>query len=42
MKLLSPVTESTHVTRIDGLMKFRMVLWKHIFNIVFLPMCGAV
>ena len=36
MKLLSPVTESTtHVTRIDGLTKIHMVLWKHIFNVVF-------
>jgi len=31
MKLLSPVTESTtHVTCIDGLTKFHMVLWKQI------------
>ena len=37
------LTESTiHVTRIDGLTKIHMVLWKQIFIVVFLSMCGAV
>jgi len=30
------------VTRIDGLTKIHMVLWKQIFNVAFLSMCGAV
>jgi len=30
------------LTRIDGLTKIHMVLWKQIFNVVFLSMCGAV
>ena len=44
MKLLSPVTESTtHVTRIDDLTKIHTVLWKQIFNVVFLSMwCGMI
>ena len=42
-KLLSPVMDSTtHITHIDGLMTIHMVLWKHIFSIVSLSMCGAV
>jgi len=42
-ELLSPLTESTtHVTRINGLTKIHTVLWKQIFNVVFLSMCGAV
>ena len=42
-KLLSPVMESTtHETYIDGLTTIHMVLWKYIFSVVSLSMCGAV
>ena len=43
MKLLSPITESTtHITHIDGLKSVHMILWKQIFSIVSLSMCGVV
>ena len=31
--------KNTHVTRIDGLTKIRMVLWKQIFNVILLSLC---
>jgi len=42
-KPLSPIMESTTcVTHINGLMTIHTVLWKHIFSIISLSMCGAV
>jgi len=43
MKLLwNYYRKQKHVTRIDCLTTIYMVLWKQIFSVVFLTICGAV